>query len=431
MERCSAKVESLERCRTTTAAAESGVRRATNGRRILLGALLGVGLVAWGCGAPPRPVMTDAQLVEQSRNDAVKIEGTFRDAIGRMLERIEKRALASGTWVTPTVNVLAMSGGGDYGAFGAGLLVGWGSAPGEARRPDFDAVTGVSTGALLAPFAYVGTDESCKFVESFYRNPKPDWVQSRGWFFFLPGNPSFMTIPGLERDLRGIMDAKFVGELAGQSKAGKVLVISASNVDLGRQRFWDLGAESQAAAESGNFDRVVKILMASAAIPAVFPPVQIDEFLYADGGVTANVFLRLDPSNPDGLLPRWQKKFPGKPLPKTRYWIIVNNQLRQPPKTVQPKWPDVMSPALATAIRSATVAEIRWLTAQADYVNAAWKADIEVRVVAIPDDWRAPVKGDFKKETMESLSDLGRKLGADPKSWMLWAAPGQDISVPQ
>jgi hypothetical protein len=81
---------------------------------------------------------------------------------------------------------------------------------------------------------------------------------------------------------------------------------------------------------------------------------------------------------------------------------------------------------LDTAIRFATQAQIRWLAAEADYVNLAYDADVEVRVVAIPNDWRPPVPGQFKKETMESLSDLGRSLGADPSSWKLWTLPVED-----
>jgi hypothetical protein len=82
-----------------------------------------------------------------------------------------------------------------------------------------------------------------------------------------------------------------------------------------------------------------------------------------------------------------------------------------------------MGPSLATAIRSATLAEVRWLAAQADYVNTKYGTDIEVRVVGIPDSWRPPVEGDFKQETMASLCDLGRKMGADPGSWKVLAAP--------
>lgn len=379
--------------------------------------------MAGGCGAPSRPTLTEAQLQERSVADAKETGQTFRDAIGRVLARMEKKAQTQ-TDGPPVLNFLAMSGGGDFGAFGAGFLVGWGTAQDPAwRRPDFDAVTGVSTGALLAPFAYLGTDEACLEVEKFYRNPKKDWIQDRSLLFFLPYNPSFMEIPGLDRDIRRAVDKQFIERMAEQSRLGKVMAVSATDLDLGRQKFWDVGAEAEAAVKSGNYDKVHKILLASAAIPAIFPSVTIDGSLYADGGVSANVFLRLDPRSPDAILPRWRKAHPDKPFPKVRYWIIINNQINQPPKTVQEKWPHVMGPSLATAIRSATLAEVRWLAAQADFVNAVWNTDIEVRSVAIPDNWRAPVSGDFKKETMESLTDLGRRMGADPKSWHLWASP--------
>lgn len=359
--------------------------------------------------------------------DSERTEKTYRAMIGRMMDRLWRESESAGD-TAGVVDILAMSGGGDYGAFGAGFLVGWGSATDEAvRRPDFDAVTGVSTGALLAPFAYVGTDESCTSVEAFYRNPKNDWMQERGPLFFLPSNGSFMTIPGLERDIRVAIDKQRVEQMAEQSRAGKLLIISATDLDLGRQRYWDVGLEAEAAVASGDLDRVQRIMLASSAIPVAFPAVQIDDSLYADGGVTANVFLSLDPRTPDGLIARWKIAHPGKPFPRFRYWVIINNQLAQQPKTVQTKWPSIASASLSTSIRSATLAEVRWLAAQADFINASHYADVEVRVVAIPDDWRAPVEGTFKKETMESLSELGRRMGADPGSWRLWASPQTSV----
>lgn len=380
-------------------------------------------LALLGCSGPARPTLTEAQLQERALADQAEMSATIRDAITKVMARIERRAEASPGEV-PSMNILAMSGGGDFGAFGAGFLVGWGSISDPRwHRPDFDVITGVSTGALLAPFAYLGTDDACLAVESLYRNPKKDWIQESGLLFFIPSNPSFMRIPGLERDLRAVVDAKMIGQMAEQSRTGKLLAISSTDLDLGRQKFWELGAESSAAVENGDYDRVQRILLASAAIPAVFPPILIGDSIYGDGGVTANVFFRLDVNNPSGFFLRWRAAHPEKPMPKVRYWVIINNQTSHIPKTVQAKWPEVIGPSLAASIRFATLAEVRWLAAQANYVNAKYGTDIEVRVVSIPNDWRPPVAGDFQKPTMESLTDLGRKLGSDPKSWTIWTAP--------
>ena len=387
----------------------------------------------WLCGcATSREVLTEAQLYEKQAADTAEFGEEFKQAVEQLTDRLarEQDEFAAGKRAAaPVLDLIAISGGGDRGAFGAGFMVGWGSASNPAdRRPDFDVVTGVSTGALIAPFVYLGTDEACRVVESFYREPKSDWVLGRGLLPFLPWLVSFTRIPGLERDIRRIVDDKFIEQMAEQSRSGKLLAISATNLDLGAQRYWEVGVEAQRAQASGNRDRITKIMLASSAIPVAFPPVEIDGFMYADGGVTANVLVPLDLKTPTALLPTWKRKFPDRALPKIRYWIIVNKQLRQPPKTVPPKWPAIMGPRLATAVRSATIAELRWLAAQVDFANAALGTDIEVRVTAIPNDWRAPVEGDFKKETMVSLVDLGRQMGADPKSWTLWASPPKSLS---
>lgn len=383
-----------------------------------------------GCASEPaRPHMTEAQLQDRTTAERAYSAEAYEAANRSLVDRVWREMQAAEPGHEPEVHFLAMSGGGDYGAFGAGFLVGWGRATDPAhRRPDFDVVTGVSTGALLAPFAYVGTDEACLTVETFYRNPETDWVQQRGLLFFMPSNPSFMVIPKLEKALELAVTPALVEQMAEQSREGKQLIISATDLDFGRQHFWSLGVEAETAAASADPTRVRRILLASAAIPVAFPPVEIDGSLYADGGVTANVFARLEPKTPGSFPNRWKELHPDTPLPKVRYWVIVNNSLSQPPATVQAKWPAVLAPSLATSIRSATVAEIRWLAAQADYVNASMGTDVEVRVVAIPDTWRAPVKGDFQKETMNSLADLGRTMGADPASWKLWTTPVERVT---
>lgn len=393
--------------------------------------LLFASLLAGGCATTTRPQLTDAQLKERAAADEAAMAATFQVSVTKLLERTEARTIGK-PGPAPPIHVLAMSGGGDYGAFGAGFLVGWGSAVDPSKkRPEFDMVTGVSTGALLAPFAYIGTDDSCLAVETMYRNPKKDWLRSTGLFFFLPSNASFKRIPGLERDVRATIDKSMIEEMASHSRRGKVLAVSATDLDLGRQRIWDLGTEAEAASQTGDFDRVQRMLLASAAIPVAFPPVHIDNSIYGDGGASANILLRLEPDDPHALLPRWRALHPDIPLPPVRYWIIINKQLRHTPKTVQPRWPNVMGPSIDTSIRTSTIAEVRWLAAQADYINAQYGTDIQVNVVAIPDDWRPPVEGQFQQETMRSLADLGRKMGANPSSWTLWSTPRHRIPTSQ
>lgn len=386
----------------------------------LLASLLLV-LILGGCGGPGRPVRTEAEFVTISAADEADTRDSFRDAIGRLMARVHRK---SEDGSEPVIDILALSGGGDYGAFGAGFLIGWGSVTDpEWRRPEFDAVSGVSTGALLAPFAFIGDTESLSIVEDFYRNPRKDWVKERGMFFFLPSNPSFATIPGLERDIRDVIDDEFTANVAQRSRDGALLIVSATDLDLGRQKQWNVGAEAERAVASGDESTMENMLLASSAIPGVFPPIEIGDSVYADGGVSANVLLKLDPRDPNAFIPRWRAAYPGRPLPKVRYWVIINNQWSHQPETVQTKWPAIVAPSLETAIRSATRAEVRWLAAQADYVNTKYGADIEVRVVSIPDNWRAPVKGSFVQESMVSLSDLGRSMGRDAGSWTVWSLP--------
>lgn len=401
----------------------------TRAHSLLAKALSSLVVCAALCGCSgQRRVLDDAVLKQMAAEDDAKFREEFKAGVHRLMERIVARADQSPDKNT-TIDILAISGGGDWGAFGTGFLIGWGNAPGNMKRPDFDCVTGVSTGALISPFAYVGTDESYRTVENFYRNPKSDWISMHAPFFFLPSNASFATIPGLRRDLTGVIDQKFAAQMAEQSEKGKLLLVAASNLDLSRQRYWHMGPYSIEGAKTGDLDPLHKRLLASSAIPVVFPPVEIDGFLYADGGVTANVLVRLQPHSPDGFLQTWRAKFPGRPFPRVRYWVLINNQIQPPASAVQEKWTEVMSPALAMSVRSGTMAETRWLAAEAMYVNAQFGADIEVRVVAIPNDWRPPVKGDFQKETMDALATLGEKMGADPNSWQLWCSRAMSNTI--
>jgi len=105
-------------------------------------------------------------------------------------------------------------------------------------------------------------------------------------------------------------------------------------------------------------------------------------------------------------------------MPKIRYWVIFNNQLRPLPQVTEPTWPAVMARCLETGTRSATVTAMRHLFSQAENSRLKHGGEFEVRIVAVPDDFVPPEKGTFKKSTMNTLADLGEKMGADPNCWL-------------
>jgi hypothetical protein len=104
-------------------------------------------------------------------------------------------------------------------------------------------------------------------------------------------------------------------------------------------------------------------------------------------------------------------------VPKTRYWIIFNNQFRPPPEVVQPNWKSVLPRSVDTSSRSATVNSMRHLFALAAVTRFQYGADAEVRYIAVPDDWVPPKPGVFDKEVMNALADMGERMGADPANW--------------
>jgi hypothetical protein len=143
----------------------------------------------------------------------------------------------------------------------------------------------------------------------------------------------------------------------------------------------------------------------------------IDDELYVDGGVTGNIIYGGRIAEEDSLPAQWQKAYPDLPIPKVRYWVIFNNQLRPLPQVTEPNWPAVIQRSLEMGTRAATLTAMRHLWAMAEISRLKRKADVEVRVVAVPGDWVPPKPGVFIKETMNNLADLGEKMGADPSVW--------------
>jgi hypothetical protein len=340
----------------------------------------------------------------------------------KLLERIKTeydRRAAAGRKEPAVIDILIISGGGDWGAFGAGFLKGWQKVPAEhpLAKPEFDAVTGVSTGTLIAPFAFLGDERSIDEIANLYRNPGEDWVKNRGFLYFLPDNISFAEVPGLEREMRVHITLDMVRRVANAGADGRLLAVNTTNLDDASSRVFDLVVEAQRAVDSGKLERIHNIMLASAGIPGAFPFRIIDDALYVDGGVTGNIIYGGRIAEEDSLPARWQRTYPKLPIPKIRFWVIFNNQFRPLPVVTPPNWPSVIQRSLETSTRAATATAVRHLYAMAEISRLKRTADVEVRIVSIPGDWFPPVPGIFIKETMNNLADLGEKMGADPASW--------------
>jgi hypothetical protein len=390
-------------------------------RRVLRIAAILAPFVLCGCASESRPVQTRDELLAVRARSAASTRESAAGLLTKLVERTKRDYddFAAKRTSKPTVDILVISGGGDWGAFGAGFLKGWGRVPAgdPMARPEFDVVTGVSTGALIAPFAFVGTEESIDRIETLYRNPQSDWVRERGWLYFLPSNISFAEIPGLERDVKANIDTRMIAAIAQAGASGRALVVNTTNLDDGNARVFDLVSEAERAVAAGDTERVQTIILASAGIPAAFPFRMIDNQMYVDGGVTGNIVYGGRLSEDASLPALWAKAYPGLVMPKLRYWVIFNNQLAAQPQVTAPNWPGVVSRSVSLAIQAATVSSIRHLYALAEISRLKRHADVEVRVAAIPDDWLPPKPGVFIKETMNNLADLGERMGADPSSW--------------
>jgi hypothetical protein len=382
--------------------------------------LLVAGTMLIGCAsATPRADRTLQDLAAaRQADDAARAEQS-RQLMQQLLQRVEAKADARAKRTTtpqPTIDILVISGGGDWGAFGAGVLKGWGRVSGEFARPQFDIVTGVSTGALIAPFAFLGDDASIERIVHMYRNPQTDWAE-RGFVFFWPGNPSFYALPGLEREVREAMDRPMIERIAAEEASGRGLIVNTTNVDFGDMHAWYVIPEAKTALARNDPDRVHRILLASAGIPAIFPAREIDQHLYVDGAITGNILYGGRMGESETLPALWQARHPGVAMPSMRYWVIFNNQFRFPPQVTQERWPEIMSRTSIMATQAATVNSMRHLYAQAEIARLKYGADMQVRVLAVPDVWVPPSPGQFQKDVMNALADMGEQLGADPASW--------------
>jgi hypothetical protein len=328
-------------------------------------------------------------------------------------------------------DILVLSGGGELGAFGAGFLKGWGEVTnGEFARPDFDSVSGISTGALIAPFAFVGTDESYEQIVNLYRNPDRDMVVARSLLSFLSGYESYYDAQILHKRIRESITPQIVQSIAQKGKQNNTLLVGATNLDFGVMRVWDLSEIAGSIPVQDAQQDIAAKLIASSAIPSAFPPVNMDGYLYVDGGASMQVVSGIDDRswlyedrNSDTQFVELDK-----PL-RLRIWIIVNNKLQLAPDVVSPKWSSIATRSIKSLMRGSTLQTIQDIETFSQMINKRGDFDVQMRFVSIPQGYQIPESDNlFDSDVMQGLVDLGEQMGANPNNWETRALrPGASI----
>jgi hypothetical protein len=314
--------------------------------------------------------------------------------------------LRSGT--RPRIDFLAISGGGSDGAFGAGLLVGW-TARGD--RPEFDIVTGISTGALTAPFAFLGPkyDPALKAVYTTYST---DQLVTKQPIRGLLGGDALASNAPLARVIASYVTEDFMKEVAHEHARGRRLLIGTTNLDAQRPVIWDMGK----IASSGDpraLELFRNVLLASAAIPGVFPPVdikvevegQVREEMHVDGGTTNQVFLlptQIRTGSIDANLGI---------SPVRRLYIIRNGRVAPEYKAVKASTLAIAGRSISTLIKTQGIGDLYQM------YELARRNKVQYNLAYIPGDFPDTSTEAFDPKYMSQLFELGYKLGKSGTEW--------------
>lgn len=256
----------------------------------------------------------------------------------------DRLSLPRTAWRNEDFNILAISGGAAGGAFGAGVLAGLTRA---GRRPAFAIVTGVSTGALIAPFAFLGPDWDDRLTEAYTGGHA---AQALGLGGLSALGAGLFRADALERLIGPFVDETLVAAVAEQHALGRRLLVATTDLDSQKPCIWDMGA----IASRGGPDAVRMfrdVLVASASLPGLFPPRRFAcdadgtpcEEMHVDGGVSAPLFIM-----PEAML-HWRKL--GRRLQRGRVYVIVNTVLDPAPRTTSPNLPAILVRSFDTMLR--------------------------------------------------------------------------------
>jgi len=307
-----------------------------------------------------------------------------------------------------TASYLALSGGGSDGAFGAGFLNGWTAS---GTRPEFEVVAGVSAGALIAPFAFLGPEYDDEVAEVFTQNSTEDLLTPRVLAGLL-GGPAVSSSEPLAKLIAKHVDRQFLEKVAVQHERGRRLLVGTTNLDAERPAVWDMGRIATRRTDQA-LQLFRRVLLASASIPGVFPPVfvevesdgQLYQEMHVDGGTTDNAFLlpaHLDLSQiGNGNVRRWRREL----------YVLVNAKTDPTPEAVEATTVGIAGRSINTLIRQQTEGDVLKL-----YLRAQ-KNNIGFKLASVPKTFQVKAEEPFDKNYMQALYKVGYEAASQGYQW--------------
>ena len=366
-----------------------------------------------GCASLERKSAVPAQLLSKAQiagQPSVRYLISTQAGVDAMVDDVVKLEASRGkNAFKGDANYLALSGGGDDGAFGAGLLVGWSK---QGSRPSFNLVTGISTGALIAPFAYLGKEYD-PVLKDVYTNIKPkDVYVERGILSGIFSDGLADSAP-LYQLISKYVDANFLQKIAYEYNTnGRWLLIGTTNIDAGQPVIWNMGRiASIGTPESLELFR--RIMLASASIPGAVPPVMFDflvdqqvfQEMHVDGGASTQVFLY--PSSAAAKA----KELGLKRRTNRQVFIIRNSRL-------DPRWNETERRTLSVAGRAITqLIQTQGIGDLYRIYNTTQNDQVGFNLAYIGSDFNEPHTEEFDTKYMNALFNYGYEHAIKGYPW--------------
>lgn len=380
-----------------------------------------------GCGSLHSRHPLPAEQVELAQIPGYPDVRAWGDHFSPVLQRsvetaLQAEAIASNPYGASPIQYLSLSGGGMNGAFGAGFLCGWTT---QGSRPTFDFVTGISAGALLAPFAFVGTNQDAALRELYAQLQPRDLFQRKGLWRVLRDDSAFDTTP-LRKLLENYITPELLAAIAREHALGRRLWIGTANLDAKRPVIWDMGVIA-ASGRTDAKDLFIRVMMASAAVPGAFPPVYFDveagggtyDEMHVDGGISRQAFAYGPVLHLDEIRKRLDEAHRTRPA---ELFIIRNGDLGTHYDPVKPK----ALPIVMTSLRALTHHQ-----AEGDFYRMfvyAGRDKCSYNLTGIPITFERKSKVEFDPAEMKRLFALGEQMGRTGTSWI--HAPWEELALP-